>query len=147
MAVQRGRYSDVVSMWNAMNRLMDEAFLRTRGPSGGDALEIPIDLYDAGEEYVLRAMVPGATADEVQVTMLGENVQIRGVIHMHQAEPERDASWLVHEIPHGTFSRVVTLPQRADAERASASFENGIVTLRLPKATEHRPQPIKITTR
>ncbi len=145
MAVNRGRYGDILSIWNVMNRMMNDSFVRIGAPS--DTLDIPIDLYDAGDEYVLHAMVPGTSPEQVQVTILGDKVQIRGAIRMHQADPDHDVSWLVHEIPHGSFSRTITLPQRADAEQSTATSENGILTLHLRKVAENRPQQIKITSR
>ena len=145
MAINRGRYGDILSLWNAMNRMMNDSFVRVG--ASADTLDIPIDLYDAGDAYVLRAMVPGTTPEEVQVTMLGDKVQIRGTIRMHQADPEHDVSWFIHEIPHGSFSRVITLPQRADPEQSTATFDNGILTLHLRKVQENRPQQIKITPR
>jgi len=150
LATQRpDPFGEIVSLRDAMSRLMEESFIRPRtvirGP-GAAALDVPIDLYDTGDAFVLRAMVPGARPEDVQPTVLGNTLQIKGHVDMHQADPTHDVSWLVHEVPHGAFIRTITLPQRVDPEGASATFEAGILTLRLPKAEESRPRQIKITT-
>jgi len=136
---------EIVSLHQAMNRLMEERFVRTRGMHHGSyAFDLPVDLYDQGDAYVLRAVAPGAQPDDVQVTITGATVQIKGSIHMHQADPRERVSWLIHEVPHGHFFREIALPRYVDAERATATFEAGILTLRLPKAVESRPRQITI---
>jgi HSP20 family protein len=142
-------FGEIVSLREAMDRLMAESFLRARPifrVPGASAMDVPIDLYDAGDEFILRAVLPGVRPDDVQVTMLGSTLRIKGHVDMHRADPTSNVTWLVHEIPHGDFVRTVDLPQRGDPERASASFEAGILTLRLPKAGETRPRQIQITT-
>lgn len=144
MAVQRLVLGDVEPLRDAMNRWMEESYARSRRLlHGSDAIDVPVDLYDAGDHYVMRAMLPGAQPAEVEVTSLGDTVRLRGTIHMHQADPKRDVSWLVHEVPHGNFSRVIALPQRIDADRAEATFDAGILTVRLPKA-ERQARQIKV---
>ena len=143
-----GPFGDALSLQEAMARLVDQGFVRARQLShGSTGLDVPIDLYDAGDGFVLRAMLPGARPEEVQVTVLGATVRLSGSIDMHRAEPERQASWLVHEVPHGAFARTITLPERADADRASAEFEAGILTLHLPKAEANRPRRISVSAR
>jgi HSP20 family protein len=142
-------FGDIVTLHDAMDRLMAESFLRMRPilrAPGAATMDVPIDLYDAGDAFILRAVLPGARPDDVQVTVLGATVRVTGHVDMHQADPTGNVSWLVHEIPHGAFVRTAELPQRADPEGASASFEAGILTLRLPKAEESRPRQIRITT-
>lgn len=145
MAIQRIVLGDAAPLRDAMNRWMEESYARSRRlMHGSDALDVPIDLYDAGDCYVLRAMLPGAQPADVEVISLGDTVHLKGTIHMHQADPQQDASWLVHEVPHGTFSRLITLPRRVNAEQAAATFDAGILTVRLPKA-EHQAQQIRIS--
>jgi HSP20 family protein len=108
---------------------------------------VPIDLYDAGNAYVLRAVVPGASAETIDVTVVGDVLRISGRVEMHQSDGTATVSWLIHEIPHGAFSRTVTLPRRVDSDQATATFDGGILTLQLPKAAQHLPRQIKITSR
>jgi HSP20 family protein len=145
MAANRGSMGEIASLHQAMNRLMGESFVRVRGlHHGAYAFDLPVDLYDQGDAYVLRAVAPGARPDDVQVTISGATVQIKGSIQMHQADPRENVSWLIHEAPHGRFFRQITLPQRVDTEQTTATFEAGILTLRLPKAADARPRQITI---
>lgn len=147
MAASRGSVGEIVSLQRAMNRLMDERIVWTRGLRHSSyTFDLLVDLYDQGDAYVLRAVAPGAQPDDVQVTISGATVQIKGFISMHQADPQENVSWLVHEAPHGRFFRQFTLPQRVDADQATATFAAGILTLRLPKAAEARPHQITISS-
>lgn len=146
MAGRRIAFGNVDALRESMSRWAEDSYMRSRGYlHGAGAIDVPIDLYDTGDGYVLRALLAGAQAGDVEITLLGDTVQLRGAIHMHQADPQQDVSWLVHEVPHGSFSRLVTLPQRADADRATATFDAGILTLRLPKAEESRARQIKVS--
>ena len=125
---------------------LEQNWLRSHGlRHGSGVLDVPIDLYDTGDAYVLRAAIPGAKAEEVQITVLGDTIRIQGHVEMHQADPAENVSWLVHEVPHGSFLRAITLPRRADPDKATARFEDGILTLRLPKAEQSGSRQITIT--
>jgi HSP20 family protein len=131
-----------------ISRWADDPFFQAGfSAPNANGLEVPIDLYDAGDAYVLRAVVSGARADNIDVTVIGDVLRISGNVEMHQADSTANVSWLIHEIPHGAFVRTVTLPRRVDSDQASATFEEGILTLRLPKAAQHLPRQIKINTR
>jgi HSP20 family protein len=148
MAINRGSGSRPAVVRGVISHWADDPFFQGgfAGPNA-NGLEVPIDLYDAGDAFVLRAVVPGASADSIDVTVVGDVLRISGRVEMHQADSAQNVSWLVHEIPHGAFSRTVTLPRRVDSDQASAEFDGGILTLRLPKAAQHLPRQIKITSR
>jgi HSP20 family protein len=148
MAINREPGSRPTAVRGVFGRWTDDPFYQAgfSGPNAG-GLAVPIDLYDAGDAYVLRAVVPGASAETIEVTVVGDVLRIRGRVEMHQADSAPSVSWLVHEIPHGAFSRTVTLPRRVDPDQATATFDGGILTLRLPKAAQHLPRQIKITSR
>ena len=61
-----------------------------------------------------------------------------------QSEEAKNATWYLHELPHGGFSRTVTLPIEIDAANADATFDQGILRLRLPKAEKAKPKQIKV---
>jgi HSP20 family protein len=61
-----------------------------------------------------------------------------------QSEEAKNATWYLHELPHGAFTRAVTLPIEVDSANADATFEHGILRLRLPKAEQAKPKQIKV---
>jgi HSP20 family protein len=103
----------------------------------------PMNLYDAGDRYVLTAQLPGMTSGDIELTITGETLTMRG--ERKRPEGIKDDSYRRQERPMGRWSRTVTLPDRVDNEQVSATFANGILTISLPKAAEARPRQIAVT--
>jgi HSP20 family protein len=104
----------------------------------------PINVYDAGEVYVLSAQLPGGSPEEVELTITGETLTMRG--ERKRPEGVKDDSYRRLERPVGRWSRTVTLPDRVDSAQVSASFNNGILTVNLPKAESAKPRHISVTS-
>jgi HSP20 family protein len=122
-----------------MDRLVEES--ATERESGEREMLLAVDVNAGEDDFVVTALVPGLEAEDVNIEILKNTVAIRGEFKAPAAE---DAKYLVCELPAGRFSRVVTLPVEVDAAKAEANLKNGILTLRVPKAEEHRPKAIKI---
>jgi HSP20 family protein len=103
----------------------------------------PMNLYDAGDRYVLTAQLPGMTSGDIELTITGETLTMRG--ERKRSEGIKDEQYRRQERPMGRWSRTVTLPDRVDNEQVSASFSSGILTIQLPKAAEARPRHIAVT--
>jgi HSP20 family protein len=103
----------------------------------------PLNLYDAGDRYILSAQVPGMAPDEIDLTITGETLSMRG--ERKRTEGVKDDSYRRQERPMGRWSRTVTLPDRVDIAQVSASFTNGILTVSLPKAEGAKPRHIAVT--
>jgi HSP20 family protein len=103
----------------------------------------PMNLYDAGDRYVLTAQLPGLTSGDIELTITGETLNMRG--ERRRPEGIKDEGYRRQERPMGRWSRTVTLPDRVDNEQVSASFASGILTINLPKAAEARPRHIAVT--
>jgi HSP20 family protein len=103
----------------------------------------PVNLYETPDGFVLTAEVPGLRTEDLEVSIEGNRVKLRGE---RKAEPRDEASTSLHrrERQTGTFHRGVELPVAVDAEKSEARYRNGILMLRLPKAPEHRPRQIAI---
>lgn len=144
--------SDFVVLRDAMNQLLEDSFVLTRGPrAGGSASQtarpLPLDVYATNDEAVIIAAVPGMNPSDVDVTIDQNVVTLAGTIPTAtESEQGKGANWYLHELWHGPFRRSVTLPFEVDASRTEATFENGIVRVVLPKAERARPQKISITT-
>jgi HSP20 family protein len=105
-----------------------------------EARSLPVDVRDDEDAYVLRAFVPGLTADELNIQVLENTVSVEGE---YKADENQ---YLLSELPSGAFQRTLRLPTELDADKAEAKIENGVLTLRLPKAESARPRVIKVAT-
>ncbi len=128
---------------SAMNRLFDDAFSAMDYTGGARVARLPIDAYSTDNEIVVVASIPGAQPEEVEITVEGDSLTIRGEI-----APRMDnVRYILAERFHGAFSRTLQLNVPIDVDDAEASFENGLLTLVLPKAEEIRPKVIKVNTK
>ena len=132
---------EMMSLRDAMDRLFDDAF--TRPLSLRDAWSVPaIDMYQTDDEIVVKASLPGIKADEVQINVTGEVLTLKGEIK--HDEDKKEKAWHIHEQRYGSFERSVALPTDVVADKAKAEFENGILTITLPKAEEVKPRTITV---
>jgi len=128
----------------AMDELLEESFVRPgqRGMErqGERRLRLPLDVYTTPEEITIVASLPGLTPDEVDITIDGDRLMIQGQLR----PPLENVDYLFQERAYGPFSRTLTLNVPIDANGAEAVFENGVLTLTLPKAEESRPRTIEV---
>lgn len=132
---------EMMTLREAMDRLFDDAFTRPLSIDGGSTMP-PIDMYQTDDEVVVKAAIPGFKADDVQINITGDVLSIRG--EMRQENESKEKSWQMREQRWGTFERRVALPTEVKADNAKAEFEDGILTITLPKAEEVRPKTINI---
>jgi HSP20 family protein len=102
-----------------------------------------INLYDAGDRYVLTAELPGVEPSEIDLTIAGETVALRG--ERRRPEGASDEQYRRQERPFGRWARSVTLPERVDQAAASARFSHGVLTVALPKDADARPRQIAVS--
>ncbi len=103
----------------------------------------PINLYDTGDGYVLTAILPGIGPEEVDLSITGETLTIRG--DRKRAEGISDESYRRQERQFGRWTRTITLPDRVNSANVSASFAHGVLTVTLPKAEEAKPRQISVS--
>ena len=136
---------EMVSLRSAMDRLFEDSFVSPLGwrtLNGSESVNPPIDVHETGDELVVSASLPGMKADDVDITITGQTLSLRGEFKADE-EVQRD-QYLYRERRFGSFSRTVQLPVRVQGDRASATFSDGVLTLRIPKAEEVKPRQIKI---
>jgi HSP20 family protein len=136
--------NEMVSLRQAMDRLFEDSFVTPLSwrSVNGETLTPPLDVHETPEEVVVTASLPGIKPDDVQITMTGQTLTLRGEFKSDD-RVERD-QYLYRERRFGTFNRTLQLPVRVEGERAEATFENGVLTLRIPKAEEVKPRQIQI---
>lgn len=137
-------FSELVSLRQAMERLFDDSFVR---PSRlftvlGEETGIPIDMHQTADDVVVKATLPAVKPEEVEITISDGTLTIKGE-HKEEEEVKRE-DYLHRERRYGSFSRSLTLPSSLETEKAEATFENGVLTLTIPRAEEVKPKQIKV---
>lgn len=131
---------EMITLREAMDRLFNDAFTPSSF-SGG--LQIPaVDLYQTDDEVVVKASLPGLKADDVQITITGEMLTLKG--EFKQKEDVKEKAYHLREQRYGLFERTFALPTEVVSDKAKAEFENGILTITLPKAEEVKPKMITV---
>jgi HSP20 family protein len=134
-------YRDMLSLRDAMDQLFDQSFIRPYMTDGA-GFGLSVDVRAEGDDYVITAAVPGLKPEDLNVEVLGDTVVLKG--ELKQEREENEKSYLLRERRYGRFSRSITLPTVLNAGKADASIENGVLTLRVPKADEAKPKAISI---
>jgi HSP20 family protein len=132
---------EFVTLREAMNRLFEESVVggQQRNGQAGE-MRLPIEAYSTDQEIVVRAAVPGLNPEDVEITIEGETLSLRGEF----PQPMENVNYVLYERPWGRFSRTLHLNVPVQADRAEAHFENGLLTLTLPKAEAVRPRVIPV---
>ncbi|MDQ3870606.1 MAG: Hsp20/alpha crystallin family protein [Chloroflexota bacterium] len=91
----------------------------------------------------MTAALPGVKPENVEINVTGDTLTING--RTEEEERREEEGYLYREIRRGTFTRSVTLPSDVNTENATARFENGLLTLTIPKAEQAKPRQIKVS--
>ncbi len=136
---------ELVTLRQAMDRLFEDSFVRPRvwGSSFSEGGSLALDIRSTADALVVEAALPGIKPEDVDITVESGTLTISGEFRSERKEGEGD--YLVQELRRGSFSRAVTLPQGLEPDKATATFEHGVLTLRIPKAEEVKPRQIKIS--
>jgi HSP20 family protein len=138
-----GPFGDLVSLRQAMDRLFEESFVNPGTWQFGNGQLVPMDVVAGDDEIVVEAILPGVKPEEVDITVEGNTLTIAG--DTTSVVTPRDGSVLLKEIRRGRFTRTLTLPDGLEPDNAKATFEDGVLTLHIPKAQQTRPRQIKIS--
>jgi HSP20 family protein len=127
-----------------MDRLFEDSFVRPSAISdGGSQYGFPLDVTSSKDALVVEAALPGINPDDVEITVENGTLNIRGESNSERTTGEGEN--LVREIRRGSVSRVIALPNGLEPDKATATFEHGMLTLRIPKAEAVKPRQIRIT--
>ncbi|HEX3050105.1 MAG TPA: Hsp20/alpha crystallin family protein [Aggregatilineaceae bacterium] len=134
---------DMISMRQTVDRMVDEAFARGSESRGTGAWLLPMDAFITEDAIVIRADVPGLNPEELDITMEGDTLAIRGEI---QREENSGRKYVLLERPTGKFERTLNINTPIDHAKVEATFSNGVLTLTLPKAEAVKPRQIAVKT-
>jgi HSP20 family protein len=133
----------MLSLRNAMDRMLDTNYNNLDNTTRPLAWGLPLDVSETDDAFVVKASIPGVNPDNVEITFTDNVLTIKGEV---KAEEEiKDARYHLRERRFGSFVRSVSLGSRIDNEKINAGYENGVLTLTLPKASEVKPKRIAIT--
>jgi len=138
---------DPFAEFSSLRRAMERAFDDYTPWHRGEELEMtfPIDVFDEEHHVVVKAVLPGIKAEDVDISVTGDALTIKGETK-HEETVEKE-NYFRQEIRYGAFARMVPLPTTVRAEEAEAEFKDGVLTVKLPKAEETRPKKIRVRTR
>jgi HSP20 family protein len=140
-------FRDLMTLREAMDRLFEDSYVRSGSrwePASSETrYALPIDAYVTAEELVITAAVPGVKPEDVDVTIEGETLTIKGQV----PAPMGNVDYLARERPYGKFQRTLRLNIPVQADKAELTFDKGVLTLVIPKKEEIKPRAIKVNTR
>lgn len=137
-------FRDMLTMRQAMDRFFDEDVRPFRWLAGGpDGPALPLDVTTDPNRLTIEAALPGIKPEDVDITVENNTVTISG--RTAEERKAEEGSYVVQEIRRGSFSRSVTLPNGLEPDKATATFEHGILRLEIPKAEQLKPRQIKIS--
>ncbi|AFZ48781.1 heat shock protein Hsp20 [Cyanobacterium stanieri PCC 7202] len=133
--------SEVNGLHRQMNRLFDEL------SSGWEHLptvgNIPLELLDNGDNLILKAVIPGINKDDIDISVSRQSLKISG--EYHQEAEEKENNYYISEFHYGKFERTVNLPVAIKNAEVTAEYNDGILTLTLPKVEEVKTKVVKVS--
>jgi HSP20 family protein len=136
-------FSELVTLRDAMDRLFEESFVRPgRLLTWPGAGTVPVDMYEQDGNVIVKAPLPGVKPEDVDISVVGDTLTIKG--ETKEEREVKEENIIRRERRFGAFSRSLSLPTPVDTSKASATFENGVLTLTMPVAEEAKPKQIKI---
>jgi HSP20 family protein len=140
---------EMLSLREAMDRLFEESFLRpgSLGMNDSASAMLPLDMYETGNDLVVKAAIPGVKPEDIEVTVTGDLLTIKGEFKSENEERDEKRNYHRQERRYGSFSRQVSLPANVNTEACQADFEDGVLTLKLPKTEEAKVKKVQIQSK
>jgi len=150
--VQRPSGSDVdhpfYSLQNQMNSLFDDFFSgfdvapRSLAAGGFGAFSPSVDVKESDKDFTIRAELPGVEEKDVEVTVTNDAVTIKG--EKKEEKEDKGKNYYYMERSYGSFNRVIPLAAETDANKAEASFKNGVLNITIPKNQSAKARGTKV---
>ena len=136
-------FGELRQMQDNMDRMWRRfgAFHHDEG-NGFEAWAAPLDVVADGDDFVVRASMPGVSPDNIQVSIEDNVLTIRGETASHFENTE--GNYLMRERRSGSFHRSLRLPDTVDQDKAEPRFEHGVLTITLPKAEAKKARQFEV---
>ena len=136
-------WSEFDSPWREMERLFDRAFNLHALSSVDNRFSPVLDVHETEKEFQINLEVPGMTEKDIDISMSRDTLTISG--EKKEEKEENSKGVYRMERRYGTFSRLIPLPENGvDTDNAEASYKNGVLSIKLPKASGYRESVKKI---
>lgn len=134
-------FSEAVSLRDAMNHLFEESVLAPRLAGMASGHEVAANLYETTDGFTLQLPLPWVKPEEVDITVRQDVVTVQWETHVHIPDGAQ-VHW--NSFQSGSYQQSITIPAPINSERVDARYENGILTLQLPKADQAKAHTIKV---
>jgi HSP20 family protein len=128
-----------------VDRLLDSSFFGMT-PFGITPHRLPVDVFETEHQYVIEAVLPGVKPEEIQLTAKGALLTIQTVVHKESRDKEA-ATFIRRERFTGEMTRTIELPGEVDVDKVKAVYEDGVLTLRVPKVEAAVARKIPVETK
>lgn len=138
-------FREIMALRNQMDRMLGEwpeAFSGWGDSESAGWLRLPVDVSESDEAYTVRASIPGVNPEDLDISVQNNMLTIRGETRAEQ-EKEGDR-WHIRERRFGQFQRTIALPNNVTPDQIGAEYQNGVLTLTLPKSEEAKPRRISV---
>lgn len=140
--IRRDPWREMLSLRSNMDRLFDNFLFDTPSEWQQNVWDLAMDVSENDDEYVVKASLPGINPEDLDITYTGNTLTVKGET---RAEEEREGErYHLRERRFGTFQRTISLPSTVNQEAIEANYQDGVLTLRLPKAEEAKPKRISV---
>lgn len=133
-------FREIAEMQRQFDRTFDEGWHKTA--SRFETTWMPVDVTETEDNYTVIANLPGLTSDAIDVNFHDGVLTINGEVH--QQTTDENNRVLVRERTYGKFNRRIKLPLPVDADSISATYNDGVLILDLPKAESAKPRQIQV---
>ncbi|MHB1007614.1 MAG: Hsp20/alpha crystallin family protein [Chloroflexota bacterium] len=141
MSIRRWEpFTDLLSLRDAMDRLFEEGL--SHSPMWRGMSSLPVDMYQTDKDVIVKASLPGVKPENLDISVTGEVLTIKAETKGEEKIERED--YFFQERRSGMFTRSLTLPVSVDADGAHAKFEDGVLTLTLPKAEAAKAKKIEV---
>ena len=137
-------FREMMSLRSMMERMFDgNGFGRHSDWTEQVNWGLALDVAESGDAFVVKASLPGMNPDDLEVTFNNNILTIQGEVkEEHESDEKR---YHLRERRYGSFSRSISLPSTINADAIDASYQDGVLTLTLPKSQEAKPKRISVT--
>ncbi len=137
-------FRNLVTAQSEFDRFIREALSPTLGEGevSTRTWAPPVDIYENGDNLVLKAELPGFNPDDVEIRVEDNTLYLKGERKFEKDVKEQNYHRV--ERSYGTFTRTFSLPNSVDADKVTANYKDGVLTLTMPKREEAKPKTIKI---
>lgn len=141
--VRRDPFREMMQLQNAIDRIFESELTSTLPlwQQSATAWMLPLDVIETEDEFIVKASIPGINPDELDISITDNVLTIKGEIKAEEAE---DVRYYLHERRYGMFQRSISLPVPVNSDKVEAVYENGVLTLHIPKVEEVKPKHISI---